>query len=305
MAAERVIQIARIMAFAIEDLFAIVHEQVLKLGHKRQTVQLKGQWVDVDPGGWKKRNKFKICVAFSAGNRDAHLGRLAMLAQKQLETMEAKIPVVTPENLYNTFVELTKAADLNPDAFWTDPRNIPPAPPQPPPEVQKTIIQTEAEKAITAAKLVQQDADSQRKAATDIYAIDANVGLNLLKAAQQHEHEVNLQTITAHHDAAVAQVGAQFAGATDGVKNIGQSLEKTHDTIDQHAQRLGEIGGQMQNVFGQVNKALQLATARKVIKKHPETGEIQGVDLVDHEGKVLAHHRALKDKTGRVIGLET
>ena len=71
LAAERVVQIARILAFAIEDLFSIIHEQVLKMGHKRETIQLNGQWVEVDPGSWRKRNSFKICVAFASGNKDA------------------------------------------------------------------------------------------------------------------------------------------------------------------------------------------------------------------------------------------
>ncbi|MGH7745699.1 MAG: portal protein, partial [Candidatus Dormibacteria bacterium] len=129
MAAMRVEQIARILAFAIEDLFSIVHEQVLKMGHKQETIQLRGQWVDVDPGGWKKRNRFKICVAFAAGNRDAQIARLALMANKQMEALQAKVPVVTPENYYETLVELTKAADFAaPDRFWTDPKKIPPPP---------------------------------------------------------------------------------------------------------------------------------------------------------------------------------
>ena len=75
MAAERVVQIARILAFGIEDLFSIIHEQVLKMGHKRETMQLAGKWVEVDPGAWKKRTSFKIAVAFAAGNKDAQIGR--------------------------------------------------------------------------------------------------------------------------------------------------------------------------------------------------------------------------------------
>ena len=74
LAAERVVQIARILAFAIEDLFAIIHEQVLKMGHKREMMQIAGKWIEVDPGSWKKRTSFKIAVACAAGNKDAHGG---------------------------------------------------------------------------------------------------------------------------------------------------------------------------------------------------------------------------------------
>jgi hypothetical protein len=306
MAAERVVQIAPVFAFAIEDLFSIVHEQVLKMGHKRQTIQLKGQWVDVDPGAWKKRNKFKICVAFSAGNRDAQLARLMLIAQKQIETMEMKIPVCTPENLYNTLVEITKAADFSsPGEFWTDPKMIPQPPPQPPEAIQKELISSEAQKAMKAADILQRDSESQLKAQTDKYAIDSNVGVQLLRAAQEHDHAMALQTLKSHHDVAVNAVSAQFAAATDGVKSVGTNLEATHQAINQHAQDIGALGNQMNDVFATVNKAVKIATGKRVVRKHPKTGAIEGVDIVDHEsGKVLASHKAVKDHMGRVIGTE-
>ncbi len=306
MAAERVVQIARVFAFAIEDLFSIVHEQVLKLGHKRQQIQLKGQWVDIDPGAWKKRNKFKICVAFSAGNRDAQMARLLLLAQKQLEAMELKLPVVTPENFYNTMVEVTKAADFSsPGEFWTDPRQIPQPPPAPPPEIQKELINADTQKAIKAADILQKDGEAQLKAATDKYAIDSNVGVQLLRAAQDHEHAIALQTLKSHHDTEVNAVSSQFAAATDGVKTIGTNLEATHQAINQHADNVGKMAGQMTDVFATVNKAVKIATGKRVVRKHPKTGAIEGVDIVDHEtGQVLASHKAVKDHLGRVVGTE-
>src|SRR5262249_24121853 len=133
LAAQRVEQIARIFAFAIEDLFSIVHEQALKIGHKRQVVQLRGQWAEVDPGSWRKRTDFKACVAFSAGNKDAQINRLMAIQLAQKEALTLGIPVCTPENYYETLTELTKAADFaSPNRFWTNPQDIPRPPPQPP-----------------------------------------------------------------------------------------------------------------------------------------------------------------------------
>lgn len=304
MAAERVIQIARIMAYAIEDLFAIVHEQVLKLGHKRQMMQLDGKWVEVDPGGWKKRNKFKISVAFSAGNRDAHLNRLMAVAQKQIEALEAKVPVVTPQNYFNTLVELTKAADLNPDQFWTDPRSVPqPAAPPLPPEIQKALIQSQTQTKIKAAELLQQDADSQRKAAVDKYAIDSNVGVQMLRATQDAENEQTLQALKSHHDVALTAIKQQFAGATDSIRDIPKHVKAAHSAIEDHANKIGELGKQITDVFSSVNKAVQIATGKRVVRKNKK-GEIEGVDILDHEGKVLSSKEAVKDHTGRVIGLQ-
>lgn len=237
MAAARVEQIARILAFAIEDLFAIVHEQVLKLGHKRETVQLKGEWVDVDPGAWKKRNKFKIAVAFSAGNKDAQVARLMAIAAKQMEAMTAKIPVCTPENYYNTLVELTKAADFaSPDRFWTDPRKIPPPPPPPPPEaVQKQLLQNQSNEKVKAAELVQQEVESRRKAALERYAIDAGVGIKAVQIQHDTHQSHSLQTLKATHDAILNSMSA-----TD--ESTGTPLDKAKHAIQSHGADLPTIG---------------------------------------------------------------
>jgi len=234
MAAERVTQMARILAFAIEDLFSIVHELVLKMGHKRQTVQLRGKWVEVDPGSWKKRNKFKSCVAFSAGNRDAMLGRLAIIAAKQVEALEAKIPVVTPENYYATLMEMTKAADFSsPERFWTDPSTIPPAPPMPPPEIQKAAMTIASQEKIKAAELIQNEVESRRKAALDKYAIDAGVSAKIVTTQHQTHAAHSLETLKAHNDAVLGSMG------------VGEE----HGTPLEHARRaIKENGGAIPSV---------------------------------------------------------
>lgn len=301
MAAQRVEQIARVMAFAIEDLFSIVHEQVLKMGHKRQTVELQGNWVDVDPGSWKRRNKFKICVAFSAGNKDAQLARLMAIAQAQKEALELKIPVLTPENYYNTLVEVSKAAGFSsPGRFWTDPKNIPQPPPQPPEQIQKAVIDAQSNERIKAAELMQQDVESRRKAAADKYAIDSNVGVQIIRASQEHQHEVALESLKSHHNAELTALQGQYAGAEGGMKSAHQSLSAAHEAINGHTEA---VSSKLDNIFDSVNKAVQIATGRKVVRKNKK-GEIEGLDILDHEGKVVHSQNAVKDQNGRVIGLQ-
>lgn len=228
MAAARVEQIARIMAFAVEDLFAIVHEQVLKMGHKRETIQLRGAWADVDPGSWKKRNKFKISVAFSAGNKDAQVARLMAIAAKQIEAMEAKIPVCTPENYYNTLVELTKAADFaSPDRFWTDPKLIPQPPPQPPEKLQQTAMEIASKEKVEAAQLIQREVESRRKAAVERYAIDAGVGIKAIQMQHDTNQTHSLQTLKATHDAVLNSMGATE-------DKPGTALQKAQSAIQNH-----------------------------------------------------------------------
>jgi hypothetical protein len=281
MSAERVIQIARTMACAIEDLFSIIHEQVLKMGHKRETVQLAGQWVEVDPGSWKKRNSFKICVAFASGNKDAQIGRLMMMLQKQTEALEMKLPVVTPENYYNTLVELTKAADFaSPERFWTDPSKVPPPPPQPPPEIMKAQMEIQSREKVKAAELVQQEVESQRQAAVTMYGIDAKAGTDIIEKHIDHGHEFEIEHVRARNEGIL---DAGKVPSADGGLHIPEA--GLHD------------------VMGKLDRTAAIASGRKVLR-HGPNGDVQGVDVLDHTGATLMSRKVVKDASGRITGLE-
>jgi hypothetical protein len=305
MAAQRVEQIARILAFAIEDLFSIVHEQVLKMGHKRQVVQLLGNWVEVDPGGWQRRTDFKACVAFSSGNKDAQVSRLMVMLQKQAEALTTGIPVCTPENYYNTLVELTKAADFaQPERFWTDPAKAPPKPPPPPPEqIVVAQINSEKDKQIKAAEIAQREVESQRKMAMDKYAIDSNAGLDLINKQIEHGHEVAMQQLKAGHEATLSALDNKLTGITNAGAKVNAALDNATEGMAKHTADIGKVHSALNETLEHVKHIGKLATGRKVVRKN-DKGEVDGVDVVDHEGKVLQSHKAIKDKDGRITGMQ-
>lgn len=281
MSAERVIQIARVMAFAIEDLFSIVHEQVLKMGHKRETIQLQGKWTEVDPGSWKKRTSFKTCVAFSSGNKDAQISRLTAMLSYQKDALEMKLPCVTPENYYNTLVELTKAADFaSPGRFWTDPSTIKAAPPQPPPEIVKTQMDIASREKIKAAELVQQEVESQRQAQVQIYTVDTNAGLGIIDKHIDHGNEVTIEHLKARNQATLE--AGKIPGPDGGLSLPESGLSDVMDKLQQTA---------------------AIASGRKVLR-HGPNGEVQGVDVLDHTGATLMSRKVIKDPSGRITGLE-
>jgi hypothetical protein len=303
LAAERVVQIARILAFAIEDLFAIIHEQVLKMGHKRESIQLNGQWVDVDPGSWKKRNAFKICVAFASGNKDAQMQRLMLMLTQQQQALQLGIPVVTPENYYNTLVELTKAGDFAaPDRFWTDPKSIPPKPePGPPPEIIKAQIDNASKEKIAAANLIQAEVESQRRAALEKYNIDATTGLEIVHKQVSHGHTIAIEGLKASHAAILEGLGAKLDATS---QHAHKAVQTAHDAIQQQGLSTEHVSNLLDGVLNEVRKTGALATGKRVIRKN-DKGEIQGVDILHPEtGAVLASHTALKDAQGRVIGMQ-
>ncbi len=305
MAAQRVEQIARILAFAIEDLFSIVHEAALKLGHKRQTLQLAGEWVEVDPGSWKRRTDFKICVAFSAGNKDSQVARLMAIADKQKEALTLGIPVCNAENYYNTLAELTKAADFaSPERFWTDPKTMPQQPPKPDPKIVVAEMQNASHEKQKAADLMQQEVESQRKAAMEKYAIDSNVGVNMIKEQHAQEHALAMQNLKTTHTAVLETLKGEVAKAVGGAGSLTAASNAAHGAIMEHTGKMTDAMQQIATVGPAINKAVQIATGKRVIRKHPKTGQVQGIDIVDEAGKVVHSKNAVHDANGRVIGME-
>jgi len=137
MASQRVEQIARMFAVGVEYLFSLAHELVIKSGHQTDVVKLRGQWVQIDPSTWKTGRDMRIVVGYGAGNKDALVSRLMMIANMQKEMLVGGLPTVTPQNVYETAIEVTKASDFTaPQRFFTDPTTVPPPqPPQPSPDV--------------------------------------------------------------------------------------------------------------------------------------------------------------------------
>lgn len=149
--AQKVEQIARMMAPAVEYLFGCVHELLLKHGSKEEVVKLAGKWVSVNPSNWRKRKDLKLSVGLGSGNKDTVLGHLEGMFQKQMLLLP--MGVTDPGLIYNTVSEMSKMAGFgSPDMFWKVPG--PPQPQPPPPEIIKEQMRQQFES---------QQADADRK----------------------------------------------------------------------------------------------------------------------------------------------
>jgi hypothetical protein len=165
-------------------------------------IQIKGKWVEVNPGEWRQRTAFKIAVAFSAGNKDQQMAHLMQQSQLQLTALQMGLPIVTPANVYGTMIEVTKTAGLSsPDRFWTDPTQIPPRPPQVPEGVQSAQIKTDSDQRIAAAQLLQKDLESQRDSKLKAHEIAIKANAEVLRSWQDHVHDKIMAGVQAQHDA--------------------------------------------------------------------------------------------------------
>lgn len=302
MAAQRVEQIARCFAFGIEDLCAILHELILKSGHKAEVVKLRGKWVEVDPSTWKSRNDFRISVGFSAGNKDAQVARLMMIGQQQKEAAAMGLPIASPQNMYETALELTKASDFStPERFWTDPATLPPAqPPQPDPTVMAVEqLKSQTEKEKTAATLIQKEREVAATTSLDKYIADLEAKTKLtieqLKAQQ------------------AAQIEEFRTSAQAGLKHLDhmQTGEREQRQVEAKNRPALEVAAQVQQLAGKLEEAVSslqaslatVLTAKRQIRRGKD-GKAEGVDLVDEAGNVILSQKVERGPDGRVVGAQ-
>ena len=146
MAQARMKLIARIFAeTGIKDLFLLLHATIRKHGSELQTVELRKQWVNVDPRGWKTRNDMTVHVGLGTGGKAEQMGLMNLIAALQEKALQGGLTnLVTPGNLYNTAKAITRiAGHKDVDAFFSDPKTQPP--PQAKPDPKMMEIQAQAQ----------------------------------------------------------------------------------------------------------------------------------------------------------------
>lgn len=293
-AAQRVEHIARMMAPAVEYLFSIAHELILKHRNKADMVKLRGQWVPIDPRAWQTKRDCRISVGVGAGNKDSLLAALNMQFQQQVMMAQSPLGLVKPDNLYQTLLEMGKLNGFaNPQKFWTDPTTNPPQPQGPPPQLQVEMAKLQHDAQKTQAQI----ASEERKAEMDAqmkWAIAnlqaqtqelvaklkmdmeaANMQLQQQMAVVQAQNErlgVAMDAISTLHQMKQSAEEAKMA-ASDSGKNS-QALA---DQLQQHMQALHErmAGSEMTRIERIRDPNGRLIGARK----HMADGTVKEVPI--------------------------
>lgn len=300
MAAQRVEQIARNFANGIEELFSILHELILKSGHKAETIKLRGQWVQVNPAEWRRRTDFKISVGYAAGNKDAAMQRLLLLASKQGEAMAGGVPIVNPRNLYETAIELTKAADFaTPERFWTDPSTVPPPPP---PQPDPTVMAAEQLKSQTTLQV--KDAELRTERETTVADLQTKKEIAELQAQTQ----LTIEQMQREHEAALevhrtrAQVGMKQMDGEQAATLEQRKVEAKNKPAIDMAGQAQQMASQLQEAVESMRDALSIIlTAKRQIRRGKD-GKAEGVDTITQDGTVLASQKVERGPDGRIVG---
>ncbi len=294
MAAQRVEQIARIFASGVEYLFSTAHELIIKSGHKAEVVKLRGQWTQVDPTLWRTGRDMRICVGYGAGNKDALVARLMMIANVQKEMLVGGLPTVTPQNIYETAIELTKASDFtSPQRFFTDPSTVEPAPPKP----------TEAEiyASVEQAKLQ----SSEREKVAEIQSQERIKAEEIAQKDRQNQLQAELQIVLEQMKSGQAADLERLRGALkDQNERVKSDLSvrgsETKEIGTTYLKRLeDDSAGVKASLAESERKAKEMEAEmnapREVIR---EGGRVTGVKI----GKKV--RKVVRDKNNQIVGLQ-
>jgi hypothetical protein len=219
--------IARIFAESgVKNLFLVVHALTLKHARKEEIVELRNDFVVVDPRQWVKRADMTVSVGLGTGDKPQQIAFLKEVFQ--IQGAVGPHGLASPAKVYNTLAKLTRAAGFkDPNEFWDDPSKTPPKPEGPPPEVmieqmrgqvKLQVAQQEGQLSMQQkqAELQLQAANDQRDAERERMRAEMEARIKELDAAykdQQHQREMQFQQWKAELDAAtkiqVAQLSAQ------------------------------------------------------------------------------------------------
>lgn len=307
MAAQRVEQVARYFANGIETMFHVLHQMVLKGGHQKDVVRLRGNWTQVDPSTWRRRTDFKISVGYSAGNKDAQVSRLMMIANFQREALAGGLPIVQPANVYATAMELTKASDFSaPERFFSDPAQIPPEEPQPDPALQKAQMDAQVTTQVKQAELQQRTQSDAQKMEIEKYKADLDAQTKVTLEQMRLAHEKEVEAFRAQNNVGIEQLRTEQS----------LSLEERRVMLGREDRQMEqapalELAGQVESMAQRLEDALQslqgalstVLTAKRQIRRGRD-GRAEGVDVVGPDGQVLASQSVVRGPDGRVLGTQ-
>ncbi len=185
---------------AAEMLVAGIFKSILELICKHQAepriIQLRNQWVPMNPREWNDQMNVTVTVGLGTGNKDQQLAHLMTVLQIQQQAVGyqggASGPLVTLPNIYNTVKRICENAGLKTaDPYFTDPKSAAPAGPgsggPPPPDPHAMAAQAKAQ------------ADRQRAA--------QEMEIERMKATVDQQTKLAIAQIQAAKDIEVAKIG--------------------------------------------------------------------------------------------------
>lgn len=304
-AAQRVESIARTFAYAIEYLFSIAHEVVLRHGRKKDVVRLRNKWVDVDPSQWRSRTDVRISVGVGAGSKDQLFSHLQGIVDRQGQVLP--LGITDPEKIYNALSEMTKISGFaNPDKFWKDPTINPPPQQGPPPELmlkqqelQQKAQADQQDGQISMADLQLKEKIAMMEAQLEREKMAMQMQLEQQKIAHQKEIDtiklaMDAQSNTHQQDNQTRDMAFRHSTTPEAMQpHIDQIMQQHGQQLEGIAAAMEAIGNHLATVGGKKTFSIERGGDGKATKA-----------VVMHSDGSKKEVQLLRDKNKRLIGGE-
>lgn len=144
-ASQRIEMLVRIFAeTGYRQLMLKAHQLLRSHWDIPKAVRIRGQWVDVDPQGWRDRTDMNVEVGLGFHTKQQVMGMLVQLLGMQKEA--GGQGMADPSKIYHTLDKLVNAAGLGDvRSFFIDPNSPEFQPPEPPPDPNMILAQAQAQ----------------------------------------------------------------------------------------------------------------------------------------------------------------
>ena len=220
---------------------------------KRLTLQLRGQWVDVDPADWSERTEMRVAVGLGFNSKEQRIAALTQLLTLQKEAISQNL--CSPKQIKTTLEQMVEEADLGfYGQYFVDPTAPGWKPPQPPPNPQIEALKTQAQIAkmqedtriqqvrlqnqSKQAELQSRNVIEQAKIEADRERVRADAELKQMEAKMTGTMLPELKYLEAKKiEAEVDKIRAETQKLGADVAHIGVSVDKTYaETAKLHSE---------------------------------------------------------------------
>ena len=254
-ASQKMELIARIFAEGVKELFQVVHEVTLTNATVQDKIELRGEWVTIDPRTWRKRNDLTLSVGMGVGNKQSHTASIAALLGLQKQALG--LGLTDLNKMYAGLSEMTKALGFgSAGQFFTEPKPDAQLPPPPSdPRIIVAGIQSEAKQVIEnmqgqnsiMVEQLKQGSESQRlqfKEMMDILNEREERLLRSFSEATERAQEMRLAS-----DKSAGSIG-------DGVA-LSHALRKAEEAVSATTTKAEDIGRRTDSLEASVKAVLE------------------------------------------------
>jgi len=111
---------------------------------KKTHIEIRGDWVEVNPADWNERTDMKVAVGLGFNSKEQNLQALMQVLMLQKEAMGQGL--AKPEHIAHTLEQMIEGADLGfYTQYFVDPKREPVQPPPPPPDPKLEEVKQAAE----------------------------------------------------------------------------------------------------------------------------------------------------------------